>query len=62
MTEQERKMREEVSIPADYQDLGLICMGGMAEVRRVIDRRLNRTMAMKILRTEWCSQHQSFRG
>ncbi len=35
-----------------YVDLGLIGEGGMGEVRRVLDRELNRTMAMKILRPE----------
>ena len=35
-----------------YQDLGPIGMGGMAEVRRVYDRDLDRTLAMKIIRTE----------
>ncbi len=33
-----------------YEDLGQIGRGGMAEVRRVRDRFLNRTMAMKIIR------------
>ncbi len=32
-----------------YEDLGLIGMGGMAEVRRVLDRQLNRVLAMKII-------------
>ena len=32
-----------------YEDLGLIGMGGMAEVRRVRDRELNRVLAMKIM-------------
>lgn len=40
-------------VSADYEDLGLIGLGGMGEVRRVRDRRLNRLMAMKILRPEW---------
>ncbi|MDP6932804.1 MAG: serine/threonine-protein kinase, partial [Myxococcota bacterium] len=35
-----------------YEDLGLIETGGMGEVRRVRDRELNRTMAMKIIRVE----------
>lgn len=34
---------------ARYQDLGVIGRGGMGEVRRVFDRDLNRSMAMKIL-------------
>jgi len=33
-----------------YDDLGLIGMGGMGEVRRVRDRRLGRQLAMKTLR------------
>ncbi|MFK7929205.1 MAG: SUMF1/EgtB/PvdO family nonheme iron enzyme [Myxococcota bacterium] len=36
-----------------YEDQGLIGLGGMGEVRRVRDRRLNRTVAMKILRPEF---------
>ncbi|GMU43765.1 MAG: SUMF1/EgtB/PvdO family nonheme iron enzyme [Xanthomonadales bacterium] len=39
-------------VTADHEDLGLIGIGGMAEVRRVRDRRLNRVMAMKILRAD----------
>ena len=35
-----------------YEDLCLIGMGGMGEVRRVRDRELNRVLAMKILRPE----------
>ncbi len=39
--------------PTDrYQNLGLLGRGGMAEVRRVRDRSLNRTMAMKVIRPE----------
>ncbi|MBT3219522.1 MAG: SUMF1/EgtB/PvdO family nonheme iron enzyme [Proteobacteria bacterium] len=34
---------------ARYQDLGRIGAGGMGEVRRVLDRDLNRTVAMKII-------------
>jgi formylglycine-generating enzyme required for sulfatase activity/tRNA A-37 threonylcarbamoyl transferase component Bud32 len=33
-----------------YLDLGRIGLGGMGEVRRVLDRRLNRRVAMKVLR------------
>ena len=37
--------------PADrYEDLGPLGVGGMGEVRRVRDRDLNRTMAMKIIK------------
>jgi eukaryotic-like serine/threonine-protein kinase len=32
-----------------YQDLGPLGMGGMGEVRRVLDRDLNRTLAMKTI-------------
>ncbi len=32
----------------DYDDLGLLGKGGMGEVRRIRDRRLNRTLAMKV--------------
>jgi len=35
-----------------YEDRGLIAEGGMGEVRRVWDRHLERTVAMKVLRTE----------
>lgn len=35
---------------ARYQDLGIIGTGGMGEVRRVLDRDLNRTMAMKVVK------------
>ncbi len=35
-----------------YEDLGLLGEGGMGEVRRVLDRDLNRVMAMKIIRPE----------
>ena len=34
-----------------YEDLGQLGMGGMGEVRRVRDRRLGRTLAMKTLHT-----------
>ena len=33
-----------------YEDLGLLGKGGMGEVRRVRDRRLGRTLALKIIR------------
>lgn len=33
-----------------YEDLGLIGVGGMGEVRRVRDRQLDRTLAMKVIR------------
>ncbi len=33
-----------------YDDLGLIGTGGMGEVRRVRDRELNRTLAMKVIK------------
>ena len=35
-----------------YDDAGLIAVGGMGEVRRVWDRALNRTVAMKVLRRD----------
>lgn len=37
---------------ARYEDRGPIGMGGMGEVRRVFDRALGRTMAMKIIRAD----------
>ncbi len=53
---------EEVVLPVNeppekrYLDLGLIGMGGMGEVRRVRDVVLNRFLAMKILRPEYCDK------
>jgi serine/threonine-protein kinase len=41
-----------VEVTPDYEDLGLLGTGGMGEVRRVLDRRLGRVMAMKILRAD----------
>ncbi|MCB9676740.1 MAG: SUMF1/EgtB/PvdO family nonheme iron enzyme [Alphaproteobacteria bacterium] len=38
--------------PARYEDLGLLARGSTSEVRRVRDRVLNRTLALKILRAE----------
>jgi hypothetical protein len=35
-----------------YEDRGLLGRGGMGEVRLVFDRRLNRELAMKVLRAE----------
>ena len=37
---------------ARYEDLGLIGMGGMGEVRRVRDKLLGRTLAMKIIHAQ----------
>lgn len=39
-----------------YLDLGMIGLGGMGEVRRVRDSVLNRFVAMKILRPEFCDK------
>jgi len=41
-----------------YADRGLIGVGGMGEVRRVEDKRLRRTVAMKVLRPEF-QKHRS---
>ncbi|MCB9764199.1 MAG: SUMF1/EgtB/PvdO family nonheme iron enzyme [Alphaproteobacteria bacterium] len=41
-------------LPARYDLLGLLGRGGMGEVWRVLDRTLNRVMALKVLR--WASQ------
>ncbi len=35
-----------------YDDLGILGQGGMGEVRRVLDRDLNRVMVMKVIRPE----------
>jgi hypothetical protein len=35
-----------------YEDLGLLGVGGMGEVRRVRDRDLNRVVAMKVIKAE----------
>lgn len=37
-------------LPERYTDLAQLGIGGMGEVRRVLDRRLNRPVAMKIIR------------
>jgi serine/threonine-protein kinase len=39
-----------------YQDLGLLGKGGMGEVRRVLDRDLNRSVAMKIIHQKFTNQ------
>ena len=36
-----------------YQDCGLLGKGGMGEVRNVLDRKLHRNVAMKILHSSW---------
>ena len=36
--------------PERYDDLGLLGVGGMGEVRRVRDRELNRVLAMKVIK------------
>lgn len=36
-----------------YQDCGLLGKGGMGEVRNVLDRKLHRNIAMKILHSVW---------
>jgi formylglycine-generating enzyme required for sulfatase activity/tRNA A-37 threonylcarbamoyl transferase component Bud32 len=40
------------AIPPRYQDVGLLGVGGMGEVRRVRDRGLGRTCAYKVIRPE----------
>lgn len=51
------ELRAEIHV--DYEDLGLIGVGAVGEVRRVRDRRLQRVMAMKILRPEWSDDAQA---
>ena len=41
-----------------YEDLGLLGMGGMGEVRRVRDNRLRRTMAMKIIHWDFMERQR----
>jgi serine/threonine protein kinase/formylglycine-generating enzyme required for sulfatase activity len=43
---------DRVALPDRYEDLGRIAAGAMGEVRRVRDRRLDSTLAMKITRWE----------
>jgi serine/threonine-protein kinase len=43
-----------------YTDLGVLGAGGMGEVRRVLDNRLNRVLAMKIIRPERILLHERF--
>ncbi|MEQ1566807.1 MAG: SUMF1/EgtB/PvdO family nonheme iron enzyme [Myxococcota bacterium] len=38
-----------------YQDLGIIAIGGMGEVRRALDRLLGRQVVLKVLRPEYAS-------
>ena len=48
---------DERARPTDrYEDLGPIGVGGMGEVRRVRDRDLNRTLAMKTIRADWMAR------
>lgn len=42
-----------------YQDLGLIALGGMGEIRRVQDRELNRAVVMKIIRQDRANQQHA---
>src|SRR6056300_427078 len=41
-------------MPEAYIDFGKINSGGMAEIRRVLDRRFNRSLAMKIMHEDLC--------
>jgi serine/threonine-protein kinase len=48
-----------------YEDRGRIGLGGMAEIRRVFDRRLRRVVAMKVLRSDLAGTYraaESFRA
>lgn len=40
-------------LPARYLDQGPLGAGGMGEVRRVLDQVLNRTLAMKVIRSDY---------
>jgi eukaryotic-like serine/threonine-protein kinase len=46
-------------LPMRYRDLGLLGLGGMGEVRRVLDRDLNRTVAMKVIAAHLMEQPSS---
>jgi formylglycine-generating enzyme required for sulfatase activity/tRNA A-37 threonylcarbamoyl transferase component Bud32 len=48
-----------VGDPDRYFDVGLIARGGMSEVRRVVDRKLNRALAMKILDWDYLSERRA---
>ena len=41
--------KKENALNGHYEDLGVLGIGGMGEVRRIRDRSLNRTLAMKII-------------
>ncbi|MBM4430661.1 MAG: serine/threonine protein kinase [Chloroflexi bacterium] len=45
-------LRQSYSFSERYQDLGTIAVGGMAEVHRVLDRMMEREVALKIPRPE----------
>lgn len=45
------------TVQTRYEDRGQIGTGGMGEVRRVLDRDLNRLMAMKIIRADLLHRH-----
>ena len=54
-----------VGIVDRYEDLGLLALGGMGEIRSVFDRQLRRTVAMKLLRNglrhdaEWAERFRA---
>lgn len=50
----QRSQSSEVDVKyiGPYRDLGLLGVGGMGEIRKIYDERLNRTLAMKIVHKE----------
>jgi hypothetical protein len=60
----ETEETESVSVPkiqpmiGGYDDLGELGVGGMGEVRKIRDRTLNRTLAMKIIHQNMLTKHK----
>lgn len=48
--------KDQIDLTENYLDLGKINKGGMGEIRRVLDKKFNRTLAMKIIHPHLSSQ------